>query len=297
MSIAISCNLSDGVIMGADSAVTVSGRIESPDGRSKEGVLKVYNEAEKIFQLYDLPLHKLPVGVMTYGVGMLGERTLESYIGEFEYEYNKYNKDRALSDLAINGIAEKLKEFFTEKYEAFFKVPLEQKFGQKYEEIPLKNKPLLGLVIGGYSPYEYLSEVWQIQIPHDDKVREVRGKGNFGSNWFGMYQGIARLIKGFEPALLEQVVEYFVRKHNVPFNETINEDIKKIVSIHEYRIPYQAMPLQEGVDHVKFLLDVVINQHKFVVGASVCGGNIRMAVISRQQGFQRITENELRIST
>lgn len=287
MSIAISCNLSDGVIMGADSAVTISGKLIDPDG-VREGVLKVYNEAEKIFQLCDFP-----VGIMTYGLGMLGERTLESYIREFEY--SKHKEKQNLSEIAIKDIAEKFKEFFTKKYEAFFKIPLEQKFDQKYEDIPLGKKPLLGLVIGGYSSDEYLSEVWQIQIPHDDKIRQVRVKGNCGSNWFGMNQAIIRLIKGYELTLLNQVVDYFVKKYNVPFNETINEDIKKIVDAHEYRIPYQAMPLQEGVDHVKFLLDVVINQHKFVIGAPVCGGNIRMVVISRQKGFQRITDNELKI--
>jgi len=289
MSIAISCNLSDGVIMGADSAVTISGKLEAPDG-VREGVLKVYNEAEKIFQFCDLP-----VGIMTYGIGMLGERTLESYIRE--YEYSKYNEDKKLSTITIENISGNLKEFFTEKYEAFFKDPLEQKFGQKYEEILPQNKLPLGLVIGGYSPDDYLSEVWQIQIPHDDKVRGVREKGNVGSNWFGMNQAIIRLIKGYESKLLNQVVEYFVKEHNVPFNETISEDINKIVNAHEYRIPYQAMPLQEGVDHVKFLLDVVINQHKFVIGAAVCGGNIRMVVINRQKGFQRITDNELKIDS
>ena len=212
MTIEISCNLSDGVIMGADSAITISGKVGLP-GDVREGVLKVYNEAEKIFQLCNLP-----VGIMTYGIGMLGERTLESYIREFEYS-DKYKEKQKQSittytednppTMTIKEIAEDLKEFFIEKYEEFFKVPLEQKFGQKYEEIPPQNKPLLGLVIGGYAPGEYLSEVWQIQIPHDDKVRQVREKGNFGSNWFGMNQAIIRLIKGFELALLCTLIKSY----------------------------------------------------------------------------------------
>ena len=64
--------------MGADSSVTISGKLEGPDG-VREGVLKVYNEAEKIFQLCDLP-----VGIMTYGIGMLGEPFYQQFYNRHE---------------------------------------------------------------------------------------------------------------------------------------------------------------------------------------------------------------------
>jgi hypothetical protein len=53
------------------------------------------------------------------------------------------------------------------------------------------------------------------------------------------------------------------------------------------------MPLQEGIDHVRFLLDVVIGYYRFAVGAPVCGGATRIAVVSRRRGFRRLAGGEL----
>src|SRR5437879_2866980 len=71
MTIAVSCNLSDGVVLGVDSAVT----IPTPTG----GVGKVYENAEKLFQL-----GSRPIGIAVFGLGTLGNRSLGSYIREFE---------------------------------------------------------------------------------------------------------------------------------------------------------------------------------------------------------------------
>lgn len=65
MSVAVTCNLSDGLILGVDSAVTIS---------SGQGVNKVYESAEKIFQLGDKR-----VGIAIYGVAGLGERSIGSF--------------------------------------------------------------------------------------------------------------------------------------------------------------------------------------------------------------------------
>jgi hypothetical protein len=42
MSVAVLCNLSDGLIIGADSAITV---------RDADGIQKVFEDGEKLFQL------------------------------------------------------------------------------------------------------------------------------------------------------------------------------------------------------------------------------------------------------
>ena len=43
------------------------------------GVVKTYENAEKLFQLGDRP-----IGVAAFGIGALGERNIGSYIREFE---------------------------------------------------------------------------------------------------------------------------------------------------------------------------------------------------------------------
>ncbi|MHA1395917.1 MAG: hypothetical protein ACTSRZ_20630 [Promethearchaeota archaeon] len=247
------------------------------------GVLKVYNEAEKIFNL-----NNSKIGILTYGMALLGKRTIESYIREFEIE-----NEPSITNNSIEKICEDLNRFFSRKYTEIITPDIENIFDKPFNKIPDEKKPTIGLVVGGFSPNEPLSEIYNVIIP-SNKIIRLREKGNFGSNWFGVIDPIRRLIKGFDVNLLNKIIEYFVSNFNIEFSEKINNDINKIIRDYEYKIPYNAMPLQEGIDHVKFLLDIVINNYKFVIGAPICGGNIRIAIITRD-GYKKITENELRI--
>ena len=70
MTIAVACNLAEGVVLGVDSAVTLGDSVT---------VLKVYENAEKLFQL-----GKKPIGIATFGIAAIGARGIGSYIREFE---------------------------------------------------------------------------------------------------------------------------------------------------------------------------------------------------------------------
>ena len=69
MSVAVLANLSDGLIIGVDSAVTYS---------DANGIQKVFEDGEKLFQLAG------KMGVATFGVGGLEGRSIGSFIHEFE---------------------------------------------------------------------------------------------------------------------------------------------------------------------------------------------------------------------
>ena len=69
MTVAMTSNLSEGVILGVDSALTVGGT---------KGT-KVYDGTDKLF-----PVGTCPVGVATYGAGDFGGRLIGSYLREFE---------------------------------------------------------------------------------------------------------------------------------------------------------------------------------------------------------------------
>jgi len=282
MTIGIVANLSDGAVLGADSAITITGRAELPQG-VHQGVLKVYNEAEKVYQLAELP-----IGIMSYGMAMMGKRTIESYVREFEAEGDNREK---IKGEKLQDVAERLRGFFNGKYKEIIGPELEGNLQTPYEEIPPNKKPLLGIVLAGYSPGESLSEVWEVQIPYHrgkEDLKNVRGRGEFGTNWFGQYFAITRFLKGFDPSLMNDVVGYFAKKYQIEVDAQVSEEVSQVIGKHEYRIPFDAMPLIEGVDHVRFLLDIVINQYRYVIGAPVCGGNIRIAVVTNK-GFKSIT--------
>src|ERR1039458_9618527 len=144
MSICVALNLSDGVVMAVDSATTM---FSGPGAISK-----VFMDADKLFQL-----GKLKVGIATYGVASLHGRTIGSFISEFTA--NQGNAD--LPTLSLKEIAERLRNFFLGYYRSF----LEKIQTKPFDEIPNNMKGHLGLVIGGFSPGSFQSELWEIIIP------------------------------------------------------------------------------------------------------------------------------------
>jgi hypothetical protein len=281
MSIVVTCNLSDGLVLGADSAITISGTAQDANGNVSMGVLKVYQNAQKIHPIFDLP-----VGVLSFGLGYLGNRSIESFVSEFETTTTKDD----LEKLSIIDIAEKLRLFFNEKYAEIIVTEF-KKQGIEFSKLSNDKKPTLGLVVGGYSKDEYLPEVVSFAVPLTEKRADIQIKrqvGNFGTNWFGVYEGIARFFKGYDVKLINELIAYFVEKKGVDYSGGDKKTINQIMAKHEYQVPYGGMPLKEGIEHVKFLLDLVINQHKFVVGAPVCDAPMHIAVIERGKGLRFI---------
>jgi hypothetical protein len=288
MTIAVGCNLSDGVVMGVDSAITISGKVNTPQGE-QEGVLKVYNDARKLFPLFDLP-----IGIATYGVAQLELRTIESYVREFEHE-NDIDK---VKDWPIEKTSIELWTFFNEKYRETFSDELEKKHNKPYDEIDPNDRPTLGLLVGGFSPGEYLSEVWDVMVHasnEQDGVKQSRAPGNFGSNWRGQVEGIRRFHKGFSFQHLDSLVGTILGHFNQNMDQELHSKIQSIIQSSEYIVPWGGMPLQEGIDYVKFCLDIMINQTKFVIGAPTCGGNVHICVVQRDEGFTLVTNPDFEV--
>ena len=266
MTVAISCNLSEGVILGVDSAVTVP----SPDG----GVVKVYEDGDKLFQLGNKP-----IGIAVFGLGGFASRSIGSYIREFESK----NEAMLAGKTNIKNIVEELRSFFMGVYAENVIRPIEAETKKEWKDIPREQRPAFGLVIGGFSDGEYLSEVWQIFLPDHDKESSaalMRGQGNFGTNWFAMFEPIHRYILGFSPALVDQLLEYLIREKNVQLDQKDQEEIGKIMAGFEYPIPFPALPMKGGIEHTRFLVELVINHHKYAIGAPVVGGKAKIGMVT-----------------
>jgi len=284
VTIAVACNLADGVVMGTDSAVTIQGTY-----RGQEGVLKVYNDAEKLFRL-----HELPIAIATYGLSQLNLRTIESYIREFEHVY----PEEEVVDLTLERIAQELWAFFYTRYKDSFGEALEQEHEKPFDEIEASKKPQLGLMVGGFSPGAYLSELWDVYV-HQNSVEEgvvcTRPEGTFGSSWRGQIEGIRRFHKGFSFNDLDKVIGTILDHFGNEMDGDLRKKLDGVVGAAEYLIPWGGMPLQEGIDYTKFCLDIMINQTKFVIGAPTCGGNVRIAVVHRDKGFQVVTDTRFQV--
>jgi hypothetical protein len=191
MSVAVSCNLSDGVIIGVDSAVTIS---------FGQGVTKIYENAEKLFQLGDKR-----VGIAIYGLAGLGERGIGSFIREFESKDPNGVMERECS---LSEITEALRVFFQDSYRRTVGSALERLKGKPFDSIPLLEKPLLGLIVGGFSSGAFLSEVWELLIPNHalpNEAHRIYGPGEFGVSWHATSTPIQRYLKGIDFTMMDEL--------------------------------------------------------------------------------------------
>lgn len=268
MSVAVLCNLSDGLIIGVDSAVTVA---------DASGIQKVFEDGEKLFQLAG------KIGVAAYGLGGLEGRSIGSFIHQFELSHPD------IGELSIRDVVERLRLFFMEVYVRF----AERLFGLPFEEIPPEKKGLMGLIVGGFSPGAFLSEAWHIQIPiHSEagSAIQVCGPGSFQVAWFATFIPIERYIMGFDRNLLGEIttfIEGLLHRHLTA------DEISSFGPIRDkytYRIMLDSMPIQAGIDYVRFLVQLAIQHHHFVSSHPVVGGKAKLGVVTYKQENFRILE-------
>lgn len=94
MTIAVSVKVGEGLVMAADS---MSSYFDN-------GVLaQSYHHARKLLQLSESP-----IGILTYGLGDVGGRNLESLLAEFEQTISTYAE---AGSYTMRGIAEQLHGF------------------------------------------------------------------------------------------------------------------------------------------------------------------------------------------
>src|SRR4051794_25729642 len=103
MTVAVACTVPGGVVFGVDSALTLC---------DAANPMKVYEDAEKLFQL-----GTLPIGVAIYGAAAFGARTIGSYLREFEIRnpsgvLGVEGKGRQ----TVQDIVEQMRAFFSAAY-------------------------------------------------------------------------------------------------------------------------------------------------------------------------------------
>jgi len=254
MTICVSVKVAEGLVLAADSALMLEGSIKTPEGE-KSGILQTFGFANKITRLKDYP-----VGIMSWGTGNIGDRSIQSLIMEFEYGYPEREKNK---NHTVKAIADEILSFIKERYYQAYDNELE--------------KPELGIFAGGYSAGEFFADEYSYVFPQSEEWEIARpnmpdGRPSFGPNWFGMTDALNRLIKGYDPNALKELVKRGVDKTII--QKWIDDGVS------ELRLIFDGMPLQDAIDFAEYAVQVVIGRYRFEVGPSLCGGDIDIAVIT-----------------
>jgi len=292
MTIVVSVQCSEGIVLAADSAVAIS--------TSEERYVKLWTHAKKVSHVRDYN-----VGTLSWGLGALGYRTIQSLIYEFEVspEYQPKPEqitrvgDKEIVNYRVEELANQLFEFLSAKYWEIFDTDGYQ--------------PALGMLVAGYSHDSFEAEQYRFEIPKNDHPERVNFNGKkVGLFYEGLRDAADRLILGASDELAlalsvanltEQQVDS-VRGVLYDYYDSPKEGTKRrakidrLVDSISHRVPFQSfeawrqvadievvhegMPLQDGIDLAIWIISTTIGRWRFGESKLLAGGEIDVAVIT-----------------
>lgn len=255
MSIAITLKVHDGVVLAADSASTLM--LNTPQGPA--GVVTVYNNANKIFNLYK----GLPIGCVTFGAGSIGNSSVATLLKDFRRELAKPGAIDP-NRYTVEDVARRLAAFLH----------------QATKSSPQPGQ--LGLTISGYSAGANLADEWAVELngPDNCRVDQTREPAECGIRWGGQGEAIERLVMGFSPIVAKVIYEVAVNK------EAAGKLIEILGSRSAAPLIQAPMPIQDAIDLARFLVDTSIMFARFMPGAPTVGGPVEIAAITKHEGFK-----------
>lgn len=264
MTIAISLKINDGIIFATDSAATFFKKNENGTGVE---ISNVYNNANKIFNLKK----GLPIGAITWGAGSINSSSTSTLVKDFR-------------ELITNDDAWKINE---ENYTIEEIVIKFNKFIYDNNYKPVYNsvveKPYLGFILAGYSSGKSESEVWSIEYPGIQNNDYNIQKLDSSLSWRGQPEPITRLVLGISQNLIDILNKSeYVKEGNA--QQLFNQIREK----SEVQFIQPAMPIQDGIDLLEFLVLTAKDYYKYVPGSQTVGGPTEIATITKHEGFKWI---------
>lgn len=268
MTIAISTKIGEGLVYAADSTATSFETFETNDGPQSR-LAQSFHHARKLIQL-----EEYPVGILTFGLSLIGTRNLESMVTEFERQELKPFKEAG--PYTVEQLAGQLHTFLRGKYDGAYPPPVAPPAGAPPDD---DTRPRMGVVVGGFSAGEFYPDEWVMILPEvaPERVRDDPA-GNFGVRWWGVTAPLMRLIAGVDPGVEQWLVEQGIAPANA--SGVYSDLIKRF----RWDILFDGMPVQDAIDLAVFLANIAIGHSRFVVGPPVCGGHVDVATITHK-GF------------
>lgn len=258
MSVVATVKVYDGIVLGAESMTQLTAAVP---GQAQPQLIKSYENAQKLFQVGEFP-----VGVLTYGIGNIGRRSIESFV----HEFSRAEKVRAPAPVDVEQIALRFCAFMLNHYTPAFGA------------LPPDQQPAMGFVVAGYSHDQHLASEWEFVLPQDTQPRRVRLQDDVGASWRGVGWPFSRLIFGVDPTLEQALIAEGATPQEI---QRLRNVAQKIAT----GIAFDGMPLADAIGFCKFTIQTTIGWCAYAIGSPLCGGPIHVAVITPGAGFQWVT--------
>lgn len=275
MTIAISGNFTEGVVLGADSAASYIR--PRPCGKPPvsgcdnaiQSVTQVYNGAQKIYHIGRDPVES-PYAGMIYGASHFAGRHWRNIFADKQMDFSACKTAQEALDQFINH----LKLLCTDK-----------------------DRPDGGVFFCGFGSDDLGVRSYKIDM------KSLKSE-EFASGvvaWDGITVVVQQLFHGMNDRT-HGMLNNFIGKATM---DVIGSDGKatkinvlpQILDIVRNSVPRIGldpdMPIRDAIDYVHFLVYSTVKHFKFTHAEPVCGGDVELAIVTRDRGFRRIKTKEL----
>lgn len=259
MSLGIVIKGPEGIVLAAESRVTL--------GVQQEGhpALQVfYDNATKLFG-FGLP-HSY-VGVVTYGLAVIGQRTAYGYLPEFEASL-------APTRITIREFAERLGAFYMAQWTAAG-LPVEY------------HGPPMTFLVAGFDEGEPYGRVYQVNVPPGTGPITMSEQANFTITFGGQTEIVDRILRGFDGRLIAEITS------KLGMSDPQKRSLEGMLPKFQLQLPLDILSLQDCIDLELLFFRTTMAAQNLTVSLRGVGGETDIAVITRREGFRFIQRKTL----
>jgi hypothetical protein len=266
VSLAVAFKASEGLVLAADSRVTLTVTAKLPGNPNDWLVPATYDNATKLLTVAGQKY----VAASTYGVGVIGlqePRTAHSLLPEFEAALDPKVR------LSVEDFAKKLSEFFADQWKA--KMPV----GVHFDD--------MRFTADGFDENQPYGRIFEFGIPSAPAPIE-QVVNDFGIRFGGQNELISRILNGYDGNTLEVIKAKFAL--DAAKSAALETEIQQVSAA---KIPYQFLPLQDCVDLSILLIRTTSQLMDYQTQLRGVGGMVDVVVITRQEGCRYVQRKEI----
>jgi len=270
MSLGIVVKGSEGIVLAADSRVTLTAILNQPSGAPAGVQVQLPVNFDNATKLLTFGNPNNWIGAVTYGDAVMGTtasdlRTAQSFVPEFEADLTK---DR----LSVADFSKKLSDFYLKQWQS---------------RMPSIHKgPGMAFVVGGFDADKPYGSVYMFSIPRTP-IPVEQSPNDFGVTFGGQNELTYRILGGYDPRVLD------IAKKELNAPVTRMDAFQKALGQLQLTIPYHLLPLQDCIDLAIFLIRTTTTAQNLSIGIRGVGGAIDVAVITKREGLTIIQRKEL----
>ncbi len=268
MSVAVAITVNDGVVLATDSAQMA---------KDNAGRVNIHYQKRKLFPLHD----SLPLGLSTVGVnriagvsvGSLVYELKQLFTGKVDHNGESWKLDPA--SYTVKDVVDRVKEYL---FDGFYLPAFDT----------LLEKASLTVHVGGISAGAKFPEFAEMEFlgQHVNGPRFVSAGNAVHFTISGAAEACHRLVMGYSSAMSNLLTQSGMKP------EEAREFLNKARSALFPNIFSEAMPLAEAADVARFLVETEIRFSTLTPDPDVVGGEVQLAVISREHGFKWLSKHK-----